>query len=63
MHWLGDIVDFNDNTLIMMACNKRDYNSVEVLLDLGFDLNAKNKQGNTALHFANQVKHWNIVDL
>jgi ankyrin repeat protein len=45
-------VDDNDNTLLHIACDKKQKNCAEMLIKKGININAVNKDGNAAVHLA-----------
>lgn len=57
------MIDNKGNTLIINACREGDYKTVKLLLNLGLDINQQNYDGNTALHYAKDMKNWKMVDL
>lgn len=49
---INNIRDQNGNTLLILACNLRDFKMVKLLLMNGLNPNIKNSNGNTGMHFA-----------
>jgi ankyrin repeat protein len=47
-----DARDSFGNTLIMLACQSRAYDLVQILISRGSDVNSENNDGATCLHFA-----------
>jgi len=47
-----DARDSFGNTLIMLACQNRAYDLVQILISRGSDVNSENNDGATCLHFA-----------
>ena len=58
-----NIKDENDNSLTTMAIILSDIKNVELLCRFGANLNMQNNMGNTALHFAVSLKHYDIVEI
>jgi len=51
------------NTALHIAALQGYMNIVEILLDIGIDINSKNNNGNTALHVAAIHGNMNIVEI
>ena len=57
-----DSRDTHDNTLLLIACQNGKKRIVKLCLRYGADLNAKNRAGNTALHFCFMYEHLELFD-
>ena len=57
------LVDRNRNTLLHVASENGHKKLVNLLIDMGSDLNAQNLAGNTSLHLATQLKLYEIQNL
>ncbi|KAL7299559.1 hypothetical protein TKK_0007637 [Trichogramma kaykai] len=59
----ADVQDFNQDTLLHIACKNGDEGLVALLIDHGLDLDATNKSGQTPLHVAAKHGHIEVVRL
>lgn len=54
-----DINDFNETLPLAWAVDGTDIKTIQLLIDLGVDVNLQNKNGDTALHFVSTLYHEN----
>jgi ankyrin repeat protein len=57
------ITGFNGNSLLIIATIKGHTEMVEFLVNKGIDINIKNDEGNTALHYAISANRHKIIDI
>ena len=55
---LRNVTDADGVTALQRAVKYRHYNIVRLLIDGGVDINARDREGKTALHYAAEYGGW-----
>jgi ankyrin repeat protein len=60
---LNGIKDKKGNTMLHIAVINKNQHMIRLLGERGIDLNSKNKDGNTPLHYGVRMAHYECVDV